>query len=38
MAIPVALQNFKAAGIYRLVYDKSTVLNEDTSVLRLAVG
>lgn len=38
MAIPVALQNFKAAGIYRLVYDKSTVLNEDTNVLRLIVG
>ena len=38
MAIPVALQSFKSAGIYRIIYDKSTVLNEDTNILRLVVG
>lgn len=38
MAIPVALQNIRAAGVYRRVYDKSTVLNEDTNILRLVVG
>lgn len=38
MAIPVYLQNIKAAGIYRIVFDKSTVLNQDTNVLRLLVG
>ena len=38
MAIPVALQSFKAAGIYRILLDKSTVLNEDTNILRLVVG
>lgn len=38
MAIPVYLQNFKAAGLYRVVFDKSTVLNQDTNVLRLLVG
>ena len=38
MAIPVALQSFKAAGIYRILFDKSTVLNEDTNILRLVVG
>lgn len=38
MAIPVALQNFKAAGIYKVVYDKSTILNQDTNILRLVVG
>lgn len=38
MAIPVYLQNIKAAGIYRVVFDKSTVLNQDTNVLRLLVG
>lgn len=38
MAIPVALQSFKAAGIYRMIFDKSTVLNEDTNILRLVVG
>lgn len=38
MAIPVYLQNFKHAGIYRVVFDKSTVLNQDTNVLRLLVG
>lgn len=38
MSIPVALQSFKSAGIYRLVYDKSTVLNEDTQIMRLVVG
>jgi hypothetical protein len=38
MAIPVELQNFKAAGIYRLLYDKSAITNVDASVLRLVVG
>lgn len=38
MAIPVHLQKFKAAGIYRVVFDKSTILNEDTQILRLVVG
>lgn len=38
MAIPVHLQNFKAAGIYRVVFDKSTILNVDTEILRLVVG
>ena len=38
MAIPVELQNFKAAGIYRLLYDKSAIANVDASVLRLIVG
>lgn len=38
MALPVYLQNFKAAGLYRVVFDKSTVLNQDTNVLRLLVG
>ena len=38
MAIPVYLQQFKAAGIYRVVFDKSTVLNQDTQMLRLVVG
>lgn len=38
MAIPVQYQQFKAAGIYRLVYDKSTVLGVDSTILRLVVG
>ena len=38
MAIPVYLQQFKAAGIYRVVFDKSTILNTNTSMLRLVVG
>ena len=38
MAIPVYLQNFKAAGLYRVVFDRSTVLSQDTNVLRLLVG
>ena len=38
MAIPVHLQNFKAAGIYRVVFDHSTILNQDTQMLRLVVG
>lgn len=38
MAIPVALQQFKSAGIYRVVYDKSTILNQDASIMRLVVG
>ena len=36
--IPVYLQQFKAAGVYRVVFDKSTVLNVDSEILRLAVG
>lgn len=38
MAIPVHLQAFKAAGIYRVVFDHSTMLNTDTNILRLVVG
>lgn len=38
MAIPVHLQQFKAAGIYRVVFDKSTMVNQDTQILRLVVG
>lgn len=38
MAIPVYLQQFKAAGVYRVVFDKSTILNQDTQILRLVVG
>ena len=38
MAIPVHLQQFKAAGIYRVVFDKSTVLGVDAEILRLVVG
>ena len=38
MAIPVHLQQFKAAGIYRVVFDKSTVLNVNSEILRLVVG
>lgn len=38
MAIPVYLQQFKAAGIYRIVFDKSTIAGVDSSVLRLVVG
>lgn len=38
MALPVYLQNFKHAGLYRVVFDRSTVLSQDTNVLRLLVG
>lgn len=38
MAIPVYLQKFKAAGIYRIVFDKSTILGVDSEILRLVVG
>jgi hypothetical protein len=38
MAIPVHLQQFKAAGIYRVVFDKSTILGVDSEILRLVVG
>ena len=38
MAIPVHLQQFKAAGIYRVVFDKSTIMNVDTQILRMVVG
>ena len=38
MAIPVHLQSFKAAGIYRVVFDKSTILGVDSKILRLVVG
>lgn len=38
MAIPVYLQNFKAAGVYRVVFDKSTVEGVDAQKLRLVVG
>lgn len=36
--IPVYLQQFKAAGIYRVVFDKSTIMNVDSEILRLVVG
>lgn len=38
MSIPVAFQQFKSAGIYRVVYDKSTILSQDTQIMRLVVG
>ena len=38
MAIPVYLQQFKAAGIYRVVFDKSTMVNVNSEILRLVVG
>lgn len=38
MALPVYLQQFKSAGVYRVVFDKSTILNQDTEILRLVVG
>lgn len=38
MAIPVHLQQFKAAGIYRVVFDHSSILAQDTQMLRLVVG
>jgi len=38
MAIPVYLQNIKSAGIYRVVFDKSVIANEDVTTLRLLVG
>lgn len=38
MAIPVKFQQFKSAGIYRVVYDKSTVLGTEAELLRLVVG
>ena len=38
MSIPAAYTSFKSAGIYRLVYDKSTILNQDTEIMRLVVG
>lgn len=38
MALPIELQNFKAAGIYRLLYDKSQISNVDASILPLVVG
>ena len=38
MAIPVHLQQFKAAGVYRVVFDKSTMLNDEPETLRLVVG
>ena len=36
--IPVYLQQFKAAGVYRVVFDQSTVLGVDSEILRLIVG
>ena len=38
MSIPVHLQSFKSTGIYRLTFDKSTILNQDTNIMRLVVG
>lgn len=36
--IPVYLQSFKAPGIYRVVFDKSTIEGVDSEILRLVVG
>lgn len=38
MALPVYLTQFKAAGVYRVVFDKSTVQGVDSEILRLVVG
>lgn len=38
MAIPVYLQQFKAAGVYRVVFDKSVMVNVNSEILRLVVG
>lgn len=38
MAIPVQFQQFKSAGIYRVVYDKSTIAGVEAELLRLVVG
>lgn len=38
MAIPVQFQQFKSAGIYRVVYDRSTVLGTEAELLRLVIG
>lgn len=38
MALPVYLQQFKAAGIYRVVYDQSAVRGVEAETLRLVVG
>lgn len=38
MSIPVHLQSFKSSGIYRLTFDKSTILNQDANIMRLVVG
>lgn len=38
MALPVYLQQFKAAGIYRVIYDQSTVRGVEAETLRLVVG
>ena len=38
MSIPVHLQSFKSSGIYRVVFDKSTILSQDTNIMRLVVG
>ena len=36
--IPVYLQQFKAAGVYRVVFDQSTIASVDAEILRLVVG
>lgn len=38
MAIPVKFQQFKSAGVYRLVYDKSVIAGVEAELLRLVVG
>ena len=38
MSIPVHLQSFKSSGIYRVVFDKSTIVSQDTNIMRLVVG
>ena len=36
--IPVYLQQFKAAGVYRVVFDQSQIASVDSEILRLVVG
>lgn len=38
MSIPNYLKNLKSAGIYRFVFDKSQISNEEATTLRLVVG
>ena len=38
MAIPIHLQQFKAAGVYRVVFDRSSMVNTEPETLRLVVG
>lgn len=38
MALPIELQNIHAAGVYRLLFDKSQIQNVPSNILRLVVG